>query len=783
MRLVYVALGWTAGILLAANQSTGSNLKIAIWLGLILLAVGAAVLLWHEKHLRWGVIALVAFTLGGLRIAVVPTRSDLAQFNHTGGLTLEGTVVREPDKRDTQTQIIVAADQVTRAGSTGDTSGLVLVRAPRRTDVQIGDRVAVTGLLVAPAEFDTFSYADYLARSGVFSVMRNAAVEVLDHDLARSGLSGLKAQAAQFINRSLPEPQAGLLSGILLGSEHGIAPEVSDAFSRVGASHIIAISGFNMVILSGVIMGMLKRLRVPLLLAALLGILMISLYTLFVGANPAVVRAAVMSSLLVIAALVRRRAFVPASLAFTALLLSLLDPTVLWDVSFQLSFFATLGLALYADPLARYLDALLRHLFPRDWAAPLGGFLAEPLVITLAVQITTLPLIALYFNRLSLVAVVTNLLIVPAQAAILILGILATLSAFVVPGFAQILYWYDLVLLSWTTAIVRALARLPFADVAFYVDPRLVLAYFILLIGVALMQATQPTWVLHLGRFIRQRTVRSMTVFASFATLLLIGGVYFSRPDGKLHVWMLDMGQSNAALIQTPRGAHLLVDGGRYPSRLLTALGDRLPFNDSQIDVLAITQPDENDYGALSAVLSRYTAGIVLTNGQPNLSPAYLDLQAQLAGSEIIAVSAGYSLTLDDGVFVDILNPTAPPDIDSSLDDSALVLRIRYGEMSFLFTGDLSLRGQQALLVAGQWPLADVLQIPQHSGIRALDPGFLAAVQPQMALLQADPAALRGGPDADTLALLGSTPLFRTDQQGTIHVWTDGKALWAEPGN
>jgi competence protein ComEC len=779
MRLVYVTLGWAAGIILAANNTSAS--VTLIWLGLAGVAAIATWLAWLDDSLRWVMIALIAFTLGGLRMSIVPVSSEIAAFNNSGGLTIEGIIADEPDVRDDQIQIRVAVESITRAGQIIPTSGLVLVRAPRSADARFGDRVAATGLLIPPAEFDTFSYADYLGRSGVFSIMQDAAVEMLERepvDRLRANLYEFKAQAAQHIARSLPEPQAGLLTGILLGNDNGISPEVADAFSRVGASHIIAISGFNMAVLSGAIMGLLKRLHVPDRRAAAASILIIFIYTLLVGAGAAVVRAALMSSLLVIGTAIKRKTYVPASLAFVALILSLLNPTVLWDISFQLSLFATLGLALFSDPLAKRFDALLNNWLPPSLVRTVGGLLSEPLIVTLAVQITTLPLIALYFSRLSLLVVLSNLLIVPVQAAVLILGIMATLIAFAVPALAQILYWYDLILLSWTTSVVRLLARLPFADIEFHVDPRLIVLYFAILIGGALMHATQPTWAQHLGRFLRQRAIASATLFSGFATACLIGAVFFSRPDGKLHLWLLDVGHSNAVLLQTPGGAQILVDGGRFPSRLLTSLGDRLPFNDQEIEVLVITQPDENEYAALPAVLNRYDVGLVLHNGQPNLSPAYAVLQDQLARHEVRIVTVGYTLNVDDGVSLEVLHPQAQPVLSDSLDDAALTLRVGYGDLSFLLTSDLSTEGQQALLDSGRWPMASVLQLPQHGRVRSLNEDFLAAVQPQLVVLQSEATNRLGDPNPDTLALLGDVPLLRTDQQGTIHLWTDGHNLW-----
>lgn len=779
MRLVYLTLGWAAGLLLAANAA--NNAAAPVWAILAVLALVVVGLWWRER--RWFALTLLAFTLGGLRFSLVPLTSDIAQYNNVGGMTIEGTVNAEPDRRDDRILLRLEAETVTRAGQTLATSGAVLVYAPPISQARYGDRIRATGVLITPAEADTFSYADYLARGGVFSIMQDTAVEVLSGGHGSSlyaALLDFKARAHSLITVSLPEPAAGLLSGILLGDESGIAPEVRDAFNAAGAAHVIAISGFNMALLSGVVMGLLARFGIRRWWAVLIGISVIAVYTLLVGASAAVVRAAIMSSLLVIGAIIRRKTYVPASLALVALLLSLQNPTVIWDISFQLSFFATLGLALYAAPLSRRFDALLVRLFPRRTARMLGDFLAEPLIVSLAAQITTLPLIVVYFGRLSPVSLLVNLLIIPAQAYLLIVGLLATLTAFVLPAAAQVLFWLDLLPLAWTLGVVRLAGGLPFADAEFHADPRLIVLFYLILLGGALMQAAQPAWAPRLGRFIRARAVLTTTVFAGVGLALLMGAVGLSRPDGSLHVWLLDVGHSNAVLAQTPGGAHLLVDGGRFPSRLLTAIGDRLPFNDRAIEVLVITQPDEADLGALNAVLDRYEVGVTLYSGQPNLGETFLALQDHLSQHEVVTVSAGYALELDDGTRLEVLHPQAQPALDDSLDEHTLVTRLSYGDVSFLLTGDISREGQQTLLDAGQWPLATVMQLPKHGSARTLDEDFLQAAQPQLVVFQSDRANRMSDPDADTLALLGDTPVYRTDQGGTIHLWTDGQELWAD---
>jgi competence protein ComEC len=782
MRLVYIVIGWCAGILLAANNPNSAPL---LWLGLGLFTCLMAWLSRGDKLQMWGFVALAALMFGGARMAMVSRSSDVAQYNNSGGLTIEGVVSEAPDIRDERVQLRVAVESVTRGGETLSSSGLVLVYAPpTAAEIRYGDRIAATGLLITPAEYDTFSYADFLGRSGVFSIMDSAAVEVLasgEGNPIYGTLLELRRNALNVINAALPEPQAGLLAGILLGEERGISPALIDAFSAVGASHVVAISGFNMAVLSGTLMGLFERFKTPKRIAVFFGVAIIVLYTIFVGANAAVVRAAVMSSLLVIAPLLKRNTYVPASLAFVALLMSVLNPTVLWDISFQLSFFATLGLTLFATPLSKRFNVLLSRLFPSRIADALGNFLAEPIVVSIAASITTIPLITLYFSRLSLVMLPVNLLVVPVQSILLMLGLVATLIALAVPIVGQMLFWLVLPLLSWTIAVVRLFARLPFADVEFHVDSRLIAVYFFALIGWALMQATQPLWLRNLSHALRRRAVLTAALFAGALVLLLIGAVFFSRPDGNLHVWLLDLGHNNAVLIQTPRGAHILVDGGRFPSRLLTAIGDRLPFTDREIEILFITQPDEFDTSALPAVLGRYQIGAAVTNGQPSQTATFASIQQALANTPVVSAQAGYTVTFDDGVLIEVLHPQQQPELGASLDDGALVLRVTYGDVSFLLTGDLSQSAQNALLSAGEYPLATVMQLPQHATTRSLSSDFLDTVQPSLVVLQSDSANRRGDPNADVLALLPEVPLLRTDLNGDIHLWTDGENLWALP--
>ncbi|MXV94008.1 MAG: DUF4131 domain-containing protein [Chloroflexi bacterium] len=783
MRLIYIAVAWVVGIQLAQVLP---QFSADFWLCGITLCLALG---WAFRHSRRLLLlgALATLFAGAWRTALISPGSDIAAYNGSAG-TVTGIVAAEPDARDDRILLRVEAESIFAHNELQATSGLALVEAPRNAGVAYGDRIRATGSLTIPPSWDTFSYADYLMRQGIFSRMPNAAVEVVSAGHGSpfpSLLIELKQTVKRNIGAVLPDPQASLLTGIVTGDESGISSELAEDFSRVGASHVIAISGFNMVIVSAIAFRVILALAGDKAFAGFSAVAIIFVYAIFVGGSPGVMRAALMSSLVIAGDLLRRKTFKPASLAFAALILLVIDPYALQDLGFQLSFCAVLGLILFADPLSERLKRLLQRILSERPAKITHGLLAEPLVATLAAQITTLPLTILYFGKLSLAALPVNLLIVPAQSALLVLGLVGLAVYVFVPALGSLLLWVDMLFLSWTIAVVRAFAKFNFAELAIGFDGRVIQAGYVLLIGAAIMEKARPQSMKRLLTFMRgQKAIIGLFACACALSLLILA-MLLSRGDGRLHVWLLDLGHSNAVLIQSPGGAHILVDGGRFPARLLTALGDRLPFYDREIEVLAITHPEAWDISAVKQALGRYSIGAALYHGQENTGEEFQQILGRLqeTGTPVVEVRAGYRIEVDDGLVLDVLHPPTKPAITDNLHDSALVLRISYGNASFLLTSDLGREGQAGLLSRGGWLHATVLQLPQHATRGSLDASFLGTVDPQLAMVQVDTANLRGDPNADTLALLDAedVPVYRTDEAGTVHISSDGARLFVPP--
>ena len=767
MALVYLALAWAAGLWLAARFPVIAPLP---WL---LIGIGGIAACIMNRHVsRWRLLfALIgAAGVAASRMAAEPQTSTIAALNGSGGATIEGVIIDPPDMRDLYVQVRIAVDLVAVTGSDQPTDGLVVARLPVESGVSYGDRVRVTGRLRTPDEGDAFSYADYLARQDVFSLLdRVSDVQVVSVGHGYPWVAwavGLRDRVRDHISSLLPEPHAGILTAVLTGDERGIAPETEEAYATSGIAHLLAVSGFNMTLVGGFAAAQAKRADTRSGLWVLAGIVLLSTYTMLVGFAPSAFRAALMAGLVLGGNALQRAAYVPVSLAAAFIALTAIDPNTVFDLGFQLSFGAVLGISLFGKPLTKRLSWLIQPEMPNDLQRGVLAVVADALIVTVAASALTMPLIGLAFGRLPLVSFISNVLVVPVQPAVMILGITAIITAGV-PAVSQAAAWIALVPLAWTTSVARITAQAP--EFALNLHQAVVGAGFGAAIAASIVSATRPQWL----DWVRTKQARLTAAAGAVTVGALAFGVVMSRPDGQLHVWVLNVGHSHAVLLQTPNGAQILIDGGRYPSRLLTAIGDRLPFNDTDLSALILTQPDPAEVGAVPAVLRRYAVDSVYTNGQPNLGPEMAEI-ASLA--PLTALTAGYTLDTGDGVTIEVLHPQTTPDISKPLDDVAVALRVRYGDISFLLGGEASRAAQAALLEAGQWPLSTVLVLPKHGG--TIDGDFLDAVQPSVIVIQTDRANLLGHPNPDVLASLPDVPLYRTDVHGTLQFTTDGIDLY-----
>ncbi|MCU0519314.1 MAG: ComEC/Rec2 family competence protein [Anaerolineae bacterium] len=770
--LMLFAAAWMCGIALARWVDVP-----AVWF-LSPLPLALALLIgWGDRHMaRRAAAMLIGLALGALRLGAARTEitaDHVAFYRGQGAVEIQGVVVAEPDRRTSDTRLRVRVERISSyAIGVRDVEGKLLVYVPRYPEVAYGDRIQVAGNLETPPVFADFSFEDYLAREGIYALLRSTGATVVASHQGNPILDRLlrfKEHAHRTLQSLLPEPQGSLLAGILLGIEQGIPQALKEDFETTGTSHIVAISGFNLTMVAALVTQIARRLlqRRGALLAALLGIWG---YVLLVGAHASVFRAGVMSSLIALGQQEQRRAHGPTSLAAAVVALSLANPFVLWDTGFQLSAAATLGMMVYAPLMATWATTLLARLLNQQRAERIVGALGDVLIVTLAVQVLTLGITVSSFRAIPLVAPLTNFLILPAQPFIMVFGGLALGFGLVLWPLGRFFAWIAWVFLAYTTGTVTLTASLPLASVPVpAVPPVLIWGYYLLL-------ATLTTLLLdreHLKAWASQlRTLLGCAnpyVLASGAAVVVLLAIFLAvRPDGKLHVVFLDTGKGDAVFIRTPTGQQALIDGGGDSRQTLAEIGRQMPFYDRSLDLVILTSPDDDHLGGLVPVLERYEVAFVGHGPEVHVDPTYSrwrTLLEQRPPGTTGALQAGDVWQLGSGAALSVLWP--PPD-----EQGPLVLELDYGTTRMLLMGDATTVVETSLAEAyGPNLRSQVLQLPRQGAKTCCSVALLQAVAPVVAVVQGDRL------DGVTEAKLMDVALYRTAQQGTIDVISDGSDI------
>lgn len=408
-------------------------------------------------------LCIVAVIGAGAYSLFAPPIYEPALESASGGRTqIEGVVVRDPDMRESSVRITVLPDRV--AGERiAAPHARVIVSADRFTGVSYGDRIQATGTLRSPEPFATdsgrtFDYPKYLLAHKVTHTMSFANVSVLargegNHVVAF--LLSVKHALLAGIERALPEPEGALLAGLLLGEKQSLGDRIMEAFRASGVVHIIVLSGYNVALVINSVTYIATRI-LPRLAAYGVAAVFVLGFAVMTGASETTVRATIMALLMMTATVFRRPAIALRGLFIASAAMAIWNPMlVLYDLSYQLSVLATLGLILFSNRIETFIP-----LVPRTLA------LREIVATTLATQITVLPVLILSIGAVSLVFLPANALILPAVPLAMLAGFIAALVALVLPvlvlPFAALAYG----LLWWIIAVALFFGELPSALVS-----------------------------------------------------------------------------------------------------------------------------------------------------------------------------------------------------------------------------------------------------------------------------------------------------------------------------
>lgn len=463
--------GWVvflAGVGAASMVSVSQFLLLCLAAGAVFLFFGGLMAKNHKIAVA-GILA-AAFVLGFWQFDVAwqkTVNNDLAKLN---GQTakIEGIIVNDPILGDSSQQIVLRPDEM---------EGKILLIADRYPEYRYGDKIQFIAELEAPLPFDGFDYKNYLAKDGVYSMARYPEIELISENngnLIYSGLLWVKHELKRGVGQSLPAPQNSLLVAILLGDQSGLAgcstkeieidpdcAKLKEELNISGLRHLSAVSGAHVAIMAAIIAPFLIGLGWWRQKALWATMVFVWLFIAMIGLPASAVRAGVMGSLVLLAQIIGRPSDTLRIVVIAAAAMVLQNPMILrFDVGFQLSFLAVLGMIFFARPVEKKLKFIPKK----------PEFVRPALAVAISAQIFTLPILVYSFGYVSAYGLFANVLVEPVVPFVTIYGFVLAIASAVSLAMGWLLFFPMWLALSYLLAITEFFAALPGAKLNFGIN-------------------------------------------------------------------------------------------------------------------------------------------------------------------------------------------------------------------------------------------------------------------------------------------------------------------------
>lgn len=708
----------------------------------------------------------------------------------------------------------------------------------RELDLRYGARIRVTATIARTDNYrnpGVSPLSEYLERHGYAAtgvVKRPSAIARLEDTRVFPPLAWLYAWRERLqreLDTRFDAETAGVLGAAVLGNRHNLSNAASERFREGGTFHVLVISGLHISFIGGIVLLAVRRLTNKRMLQFVLPATIVWGYSIAVGAEASVVRAALMFTFAGFGALLFRPATSLNALGGAALVLLVHSPKELFDPSLQLTFLSVLAIVAIAWPMlrklaeigswyptsespyppdcSRGLKAFCEVLFwsERHWKheiersthhyrlfkAPSAAVLERwhvqralryvfgAVVVSVAVQIVLLPQMILYFHRLSLSSLVLNIVVsvllavlaAVALAALIVVQVSGTLAA---PLFklAQAVDWLMVHSVDPFANVGVASLRLP----EYSGWPWLVyVVYYVPLLALMIaLNRWQP-----LARSVkRDRRVLPLVLAQCAFMMILILHPFSARIEKQLRVDFLDVGQGDSALITMPDGTTVLVDGGGRPfERASRSVGEAVVSEYlwwrglDRVDYVLATHADADHIDGLNDVVKNFDVSAALVGRTPANDPEYAKFSSNKINLQTI--HAGDVIRFGE-VEMKVLWP--PPGTESTNNDS-VVLKLQFKQISILFTGDVEKKTENTLR---DYDLqADVVKVAHHGSKTSSTNEFVSATKPRFAIISVGKDSMFGHPHAEVVERwrASGAEVLTTGECGTITVTTDGTDL------
>lgn len=670
----------------------------------------------------------------------------------------------------------VKVSQIERGDFSIRTQGLILVNTYLDdSPYEYGDVLKIKGKLEKPIgqkNFGEFDYELYLAREKIFTyinIWQEKDIQKIgenDSNFLVSFSLSARDKIKEITKQTLPPPYNYLLVGMLLGEKSFIPSHLKEIFAEAGIMHILAVSGLHVGIIAMALLALLSMLKLPKKFKLFILILILITYASITGFRPSVLRATIMFILLIGGKLINRSRNLNISLFFAAFLILLLNPLILYDAGFLLSFIVTF----FIINLSPILQGLLSKIVV---------WIKNPLAVSTAAWVGIFPLSAYFFSKVSIISIVSNIFIIPLTGIAVILGFITFFIGLMSISLAGLFANLNYLVLNLITLIAKSFSSLPFAFI-YVAQPSVML---IILYYLTVFFIIEIFYKKTLSPKIKKKAI---LIVLSVTLLIIIVQVFY--PADNLKVNFINVGEGDCILIEAPNKINILIDGGGTPqsdfdvgNKIVIPYLRRKGIN--EIDLLILTHPHLDHLEGLLPILKEFKVDMVLDSGLLCDSSEYKEFISLILekGISYHKAKAGDNFIFSNNLEIFLLNPLYDSDFyeESDFNNASIVVKLFYKNANFLFTGDIEEAAEKKLLVWQNILQSDILKVAHHGSSTSTNLEFLDKVNPNIAVITVGKNHF-GHPSQKIIERLEdkNIQIYQTDEDGTVIVRTNGQEYW-----
>lgn len=781
MELFFITIAWIFGVI------WGLYFKISIALFVVPLILVCVYLTIKKKRKirKYVILFLISILISNTQITLLEKSFDEKYKNIEENLEIVGTIISNPIDKQYKNQYTLKVEKINEDKKYKNTNLQLNVKKEKET-LNYGDKIIVRGNFEEASQARNeggFDYKQYLKSKNIYGII---TADKKDIKLIKKNNVGVIDLIANKIRNSMKEKieqnlsneTSELLSGILIGEKSNLKKEIQEDFRDSSLSHVLAISGMHV---SYVILGItfvISKIKLSKKMSKIVTILLLLFFIILTGKTASVTRACFMSSYIILASLLHKKANVLGSISISLLIILIINPYFILDIGLQLSYGGTIGIVLIYSILKKYRKKKEEKCSKfKKVIHKIKDKILDTILITISANLVIFPIVLFHYNTMSFTFIISNLLVFSIIGIIIILGFISVFTSYIISPLAKVMFFFLQIFLNLLTQIAHFCAELPLSKV-YFPTPKIyvIILYYLFLIYIILVK----------NEIIKNKKV-NRKILIIFIIVVIISNLILNFIPKTFTISFIDVGQGDSMLVSTPKGKNILIDGGGSRDEESFNVGKQtlIPYllnkGITKLDYIIISHFDSDHVGGILSVLEELKAEkVIICKQEENENYKRFKEIVKNKKIKVYVVKKGDNLKIEENIWLNILWPKDERIKENAINNNSIVAKLNYKNFSILLTGDIEKIAENQILKEYENTNilnANILKVAHHGSKSSSTNEFLEKVKPQIALIGVGEKNTFGHPNEGVLNRLGNlnTKTYRTDQMGEITIKIDNK--------